>query len=244
MVRDERQQRLRGGIRPFAVFAEHEQQPMRGAGDDLAVDEIPIARHVRFGIQDVLRHHLLFRQPVKERGGVRFRLRIGRQFTYRQRHRFRLDGAHRGHLLLRRVTLARLAGDLDHQFLADRGAHRLDRIVVGARIEGVAPVGIAHVQMEHRRTRIEAPRRGVGKLRGGDRQSRMVLLSLVRAVGGHGKDQRRPGVIHATATWAKVLVNATVSLSTISVTCWSLIMKGGANNTWLPVRPSMVPPMG
>jgi hypothetical protein len=69
-------------------------------------------------------------------------------------------------------------------------AHRGDRGPIAFRIEGMAAVVGAHVDVQHARTSASTARRVIGDFGGRDRQVGMVRLGPARAVRRHHDHER------------------------------------------------------
>ena len=187
---DKRQQVQRARDLASAVATQHEQQePGRVGHRAVGAQRLP-AQQVGQIVEDDLGHHPLACQPAEEFG------QAGSAdpglVDFSQTHRYRL-GTHRTHhrdLRRRGVDLGRLAGDLQHQRIADRHVNHAQGFAVACGVQAVAALRVADVQVQHRRTRIQTAL-GLGRqVTGRQRQRRMVGGLLVRTVGRDREDQR------------------------------------------------------
>jgi hypothetical protein len=180
--RQEGQQVGGRGLLRLRIAAEHVEHrhviPGQGALGSQPVEPPGVLRIV----EDDLRHRLLARQPGEEIGKGLLLAADAQIFAQRQRHGLGPRFPDDAHLLLGLVDAERFAGDLDDEPVADRVADGGGRGAVGIRVEQMAGVGVAHMDMDHRRARFQALRRRSGKFDRRERQRRMVRPGLAAAI--------------------------------------------------------------
>ena len=142
-------------------------------------------------------------QPRQEAGRLALGTWVRNDLGEPERHGLRVHRPDHRHLLIGCVAAARFAGDLDHEVIADRLPDHLDGLAIGARIERVAAIGLAHVQVQQRRPGLAASRRGAGNLAWRDWQGRVIRLGLARTRRRDADDEpRHPGSAATAASTA------------------------------------------